>query len=63
MRVQEILASYKTPELHPDKVDQFHGFVPDLAKHAGLEQLPYSEDFQPLKDLAGFTSPYFFWVE
>jgi len=45
IRVQEILASYKRPELDPDKVNRLHAFVLDLARQAGLEQLPIIEDF------------------
>jgi trimethylamine--corrinoid protein Co-methyltransferase len=44
IRVQEILASYKRPELDPEKVHQLHAFVLDLAKQAGLEALPFLED-------------------
>src|SRR5512145_3155706 len=36
IRVQEILASYKRPELDSDKVHQMHAFVLDLANKAGL---------------------------
>ena len=45
IRVQEILDSYRRPELDPDKVDQLHAYVLDLANKAGLEQLPFIEDF------------------
>jgi len=45
IRVQEILASYQRPELDPDKVNQLHAFVLDLAKQAGLERLPFLEGF------------------
>ena len=45
IRVQEILASYQRPVLDPDKLHQLHAFVLDLAKQAGLEQLPFIEDF------------------
>ena len=44
IRVTEILATYKRPELDPDKVNQLHAFVLDLAKQAGLNQLPFIED-------------------
>ena len=47
IRVQDILASYRRPELDPDKVERLHSFVLHLAKQAGLEHLPYLEDFQP----------------
>jgi len=46
IRVQEILAAYKRPELDADKVKQLHSFVLDLAKQAGLENLPVVEDFE-----------------
>jgi hypothetical protein len=45
IRVNEILASYKRPELDSIKVAQLHAFVLDLATLAGLEQLPVIEDF------------------
>jgi trimethylamine--corrinoid protein Co-methyltransferase len=45
IRVQEILASYKRPELDPQKVNRLHAFVLDLAKQAGLDHLPFLEDF------------------
>jgi trimethylamine--corrinoid protein Co-methyltransferase len=45
--VTEILASYKRPELDPDKEAKLHAFVLDLAKKAGLEHLPHIKDFQP----------------
>jgi trimethylamine--corrinoid protein Co-methyltransferase len=47
IRVKEILASYKRPELDPAKEAELRAFVLDLAKKAGLEQLPFIEDFQP----------------
>jgi trimethylamine--corrinoid protein Co-methyltransferase len=50
IRVTEILASYKRPELDPDKVNQLHAFVLDLAKQAGLEHLPFIEDFSMEKE-------------
>src|SRR5512139_2486214 len=43
LRVQEILASYKAPELDPDKVGKLHAFVMELAHQAGMEQLPVHE--------------------
>jgi trimethylamine--corrinoid protein Co-methyltransferase len=46
-RVQEILAAYKRPELDIEKLSQLHAYVLDLAKQAGLEQLPLLEDFEP----------------
>jgi trimethylamine--corrinoid protein Co-methyltransferase len=46
IRVQELLASYRRPELDPDKVNQLHAFVLDLAKKAGLEHLPFIEDLE-----------------
>jgi trimethylamine:corrinoid methyltransferase-like protein len=52
LRVQEILASYKRPELDPEKVSQLHAFVLDLARKAGLENLPLIEDFSPESSVA-----------
>src|SRR5512147_617778 len=46
IRVQEILASYKRPELDSDKVNRLHTYVLDLAKQSGMEQLPAIDDFQ-----------------
>ena len=43
IRVQEILASYERPELDPQKMEQLHVFVSDLARKAGLEQMPGHE--------------------
>jgi trimethylamine--corrinoid protein Co-methyltransferase len=46
IRVKEILASYKRPELDPEKENQLHAYVLDLAKQAGLEHLPILEELQ-----------------
>ena len=47
IRVDEILASYRRPELDPVKENELHAFVFDLAKKAGVEHLPMLEDMQP----------------
>ena len=47
IRVDEILASYRRPELDRVKEAELHAFVLDLAKKAGIEHLPMLEDFQP----------------
>ena len=47
IRVQEILASYKPPELDPEKVNQLHAFVLGLARQAGLDSLP-THDLSPM---------------
>ncbi|NWG07573.1 MAG: trimethylamine methyltransferase family protein [Chloroflexi bacterium] len=47
LRVKELLASYRRPELDLDKVNRLHAFMRDLAQKAGLEQLPALEDYQP----------------
>ncbi|MDO8755105.1 MAG: trimethylamine methyltransferase family protein [Anaerolineales bacterium] len=47
IRVDEILASYRRPELDPVKENELHAFVLDLAKKAGIEHLPMLEDLQP----------------
>ncbi len=48
IRVKEILASYRRPELDPAKEAELHAYVMDLAKKAGIEQLPFVEEFQPV---------------
>jgi trimethylamine:corrinoid methyltransferase-like protein len=45
---KELLASYRRPEIDPDKESRLHAFVLDLAKKCGLEQLPRLEDYQPM---------------
>lgn len=40
IRVQEILAAYKHPDLDPARVEVLQSYVLDLAKRAGLESLP-----------------------
>ena len=40
IRVQEILTSYRRPELDPAKVEALHAYVFDLARKAGMETLP-----------------------
>lgn len=47
IRVDEILASYRRPELELVKEAELHAFVLDLAQKAGIEHLPMLEDFQP----------------
>ena len=47
IRVDEILASYRRPELDPAKEAELHAFVLNLAKKAGVEHLPILEDMQP----------------
>jgi trimethylamine--corrinoid protein Co-methyltransferase len=47
IRVREILASYKRPDLDPDQVDQLQAFVLDLAKQAGMDSLP-AHDLSPV---------------
>ena len=47
LRVNELLASYKRPEIDPDKISRVHAYLLDLCQKAGLEQLPILEDFQP----------------
>jgi len=44
--VNDLLASYTRPELDGEKVNQLHSFMLELAKQAGVEQLPVLEDFQ-----------------
>jgi trimethylamine--corrinoid protein Co-methyltransferase len=47
IRVKEILASYRRPELDPAKEAILRAYVLNLAKQAGLEHLPILEDMQP----------------
>jgi trimethylamine--corrinoid protein Co-methyltransferase len=47
VRVNQLLASYKRPELDPVQESQLHAFVLDLAKQAGAESLPLIENFEP----------------
>jgi trimethylamine---corrinoid protein Co-methyltransferase len=47
LRVNELLASYRRPELDTAKEKGLHAFMLDLSQKAGLEQLPILEDFQP----------------
>jgi trimethylamine:corrinoid methyltransferase-like protein len=46
IRVQEILAAYKQPELDPANVEALHAYVFDLAKKAGMDTLP-AHDLSP----------------
>jgi len=43
IRVKEILASYTKPDLDPVKVAELHAFVLDLARQAGMDELPAHE--------------------
>jgi trimethylamine--corrinoid protein Co-methyltransferase len=47
LRVKELLASYTRPELDPDQIARLRSYMLDLAKKAGLEELPGLEDYQP----------------
>jgi len=47
IRVNELLASYRRPEIDPAKESRLHAFVLDLAKKAGAEMLPLLEHYQP----------------
>jgi trimethylamine--corrinoid protein Co-methyltransferase len=47
VRVNELLASYRRPELDPAQESRLHAFMLDLSQKAGLGQLPILEDFQP----------------
>ncbi|RJP48286.1 MAG: hypothetical protein C4557_13175 [Anaerolineaceae bacterium] len=46
LRVKELLASYSQPELDPDQITHLHSYMLDLAKKAGLEELPRLEDLE-----------------
>ena len=43
LRVDQLLASYIRPELDPAKVQALHAYVFDLAKKAGMDELPAHE--------------------
>jgi len=45
--VKDLLASYTKPTLDEAKEKVLHAFMLDLAKKAGVEQLPVLEDLQP----------------
>ena len=47
LRVNELLASYRRPELDPAQESRLHAFMLDLSQKAGLEQLPILEEYQP----------------
>jgi len=47
VRVKQLLASYKRPELDSAQVSQLHAFVLDLSQKAGVETLPVIEDYEP----------------
>jgi trimethylamine:corrinoid methyltransferase-like protein len=47
VRVNELLASYRRPEIDLARETRLYSFMLDLSKKAGLEQLPALEDFQP----------------
>ena len=48
LRVNELLASYRRPKLDPVQESRLHTFMLNLSQKAGLEQLPFIEDFQPV---------------
>ncbi len=47
LRVNELLASYKRPEIDSEKLSRLHAFTLDLAQKAGIKELPKLEDYQP----------------
>ncbi|HEU0292712.1 MAG TPA: trimethylamine methyltransferase family protein [Anaerolineales bacterium] len=47
VRVKELLASYTRPKLDEAKEKALHAFMLDLARKAGMEQLPVIEEHQP----------------
>ncbi len=46
LRVKELLASYTRPELDPDQTARLHSYMLELAKKAGLEELPRLEEYE-----------------
>ena len=47
VRVNELLASYRRPEIDPVQESRLHAFMLGLSQKAGLEKLPILEDYQP----------------
>ncbi len=47
VRVNELLASYRRPEIDPAQESRLHAFMLDLSQKAGLVRLPFLEEFQP----------------
>src|SRR5215208_1218642 len=47
VRVNELLASYRRPELDTAQEGRLHAFMLELSQKAGLERLPSLEDYQP----------------
>lgn len=46
LRVKELLASYQRPELDSDQTARLHSYMLELAKKAGVEELPKLEGFE-----------------
>jgi hypothetical protein len=44
--VNELLASYRRPELDPAQESRLHAFMLDLAQRSGLDRLPELTDYQ-----------------
>lgn len=47
IRVTELLASYKRPEIDPAQERRLHAFMLDLTKKTGVDILPLLEHYQP----------------
>lgn len=47
LQVKELLASYTRPKLDSDQIIRLHAFMFDLAKKAGLQELPNLEEIEP----------------
>lgn len=47
LRVNELLASYKRPEIDPAQERRLYAFMLDLTKKAGVDILPLLEHYQP----------------
>ena len=47
IRVTELLASYKRPEIDPAQEHRLHAFMLDLTKKTGVDILPLLEHYQP----------------
>jgi len=47
IRVKELLASYKRPEIDPAQEKRLHAYMLDLTKKTGVDILPLLEHYQP----------------
>lgn len=46
LRVKELLASYRKPDIDPQRQEKLHKYILNLAQKAGLDSLPVLDDIQ-----------------